>query len=94
MFEGIEYGPKDPMFDLKKRADGDTSAAKVDLGVGIYRNEDGVYQQPQVLRQAKQELLQNDPGHDVKCTHATRSRSPPLIFLANSTRLPLVISSS
>lgn len=43
MFENVLPGPKDPMFDLKKQADNDKSARKVDLGVGIYRNQEGNY---------------------------------------------------
>lgn len=43
MFETVERGPRDLMFELKKRADNDLSPEKVDLGVGIYRNELGRY---------------------------------------------------
>lgn len=43
MFELGEPGSVDPMFELKKRADSDLSPEKVDLGVGIYRNELGQY---------------------------------------------------
>ncbi|CAG8364960.1 unnamed protein product [Penicillium salamii] len=43
MFENVLRGPKDPMFDLKKQADNDNSKNKIDLGVGIYRNEEGSY---------------------------------------------------
>lgn len=39
------------MYDLKKRADSDTSRLKADLGVGIYRNEAGVYQELDVVKQ-------------------------------------------
>ena len=42
MFENVQPGPVDPMFLLKKAADADTSRQKVDLGVGIYRNEHGL----------------------------------------------------
>lgn len=45
------------MYDLKKRADGDTSRLKVDLGVGIYRNEAGVYQELDVVKQVSLEIL-------------------------------------
>jgi aspartate/tyrosine/aromatic aminotransferase len=41
MFEIVQPGPKDFMFELKKRADKDFSPEKIDLGVGIYRNELG-----------------------------------------------------
>lgn len=50
MFEQVKAGPKDPMFDLKKRADGDTTPSKVDLGVGIYRSPEGLYQELDVVR--------------------------------------------
>jgi hypothetical protein len=45
VFESIQAGVPDPMFDLKNSADNDQSPLKVDLGVGIYRNENGVYQE-------------------------------------------------
>lgn len=51
MFEHIQPGPSDPMFWLKKRADADTSPEKVDVGVGIYRNEQGRYQELEVVRE-------------------------------------------
>jgi aspartate/tyrosine/aromatic aminotransferase len=39
------------MYDLKKRADSDLSPSKVDLGVGIYRNEQGAYQELQCVKE-------------------------------------------
>ena len=51
MFENIKPGPKDPMFDLKIRSAADTSPQKVDVGVGIYRNEAGDYQELEVVRE-------------------------------------------
>lgn len=65
MFASIKRGPPDPMNELKRRADGDVSADKVDLGVGIYRNEDRVCHQLECVRQAKVQLAKDDPGHDV-----------------------------
>lgn len=51
MFENVQQGPPDPMFDLKKAADSDTSPEKVDLGVGIYRNEEGCYHEMNALKE-------------------------------------------
>ncbi|KAH7070250.1 pyridoxal phosphate-dependent transferase [Paraphoma chrysanthemicola] len=45
MLEKIERGPPDPMFELKANADMDEDPRKVDLGVGIYRNEAGSYEE-------------------------------------------------
>jgi aspartate/tyrosine/aromatic aminotransferase len=44
------------MYELKLRADGDTDPNKVDLGVGIYRNEQGLYHE---LKALKDVLLPN-----------------------------------
>ncbi|KAI0198961.1 aspartate aminotransferase [Astrocystis sublimbata] len=68
MFDQIPPGPEDPMFFLKKRADKDSDCRKVDVGVGIYRNEEGNYQELDVIRQAKRILDQLDLGHDYEIT--------------------------
>lgn len=50
MFGHIRPGPLDPMFILKKDADNDLNSEKVDLGVGIYRNEACNYQELEVVK--------------------------------------------
>jgi aspartate aminotransferase, cytoplasmic len=50
MLELVQQGAPDPMFTLKKIADADNDPRKVDLGVGVYRNEDGRYQELEVVR--------------------------------------------
>lgn len=50
MFETFQRGPSDPMFILKKNADEDTCPEKADLGVGIYRNEDGLYSELKAVK--------------------------------------------
>ncbi|SCN79660.1 related to aspartate aminotransferase, cytoplasmic [Fusarium fujikuroi] len=64
MFSSFRKGPDDPMYFLKRAADQDTSPDKVDLGVGIYRNESGLYGQLGSVAKAKIVLAENDPGHD------------------------------
>lgn len=51
MFENVPPGPPDPVFTLKKLADGDLSPNKVDLGVGVYRNEQGGYHELEAVKQ-------------------------------------------
>ncbi|KAL6915149.1 hypothetical protein FSST1_012909 [Fusarium sambucinum] len=68
MFESFQQGPPDPMFFLKNAADQDSSSAKVDLGVGIYRNESGHYSELEAIAQAKLVLAENNPGHDYEIT--------------------------
>lgn len=53
MLEKISRGPADPMFELKAKADHDTDPRKVDLGVGVYRDEAGSYQELEVVRQVR-----------------------------------------
>lgn len=50
MFENVPPGPPDPVFTLKKLADGDLSPNKVDLGVGVYRNEQGGYHELEAVK--------------------------------------------
>ncbi|KAF5237430.1 hypothetical protein FANTH_10792 [Fusarium anthophilum] len=68
MFSSFRKGPDDPMYFLKLAADQDTSEDKVDLGVGIYRNESGLYSQLGSVAKAKEILAENDPGHDYEIT--------------------------
>ncbi|RFU34140.1 hypothetical protein B7463_g2253, partial [Scytalidium lignicola] len=60
MFEDVQLGPQDPMFNLKKLADNDSSPKKIDLGVGIYRNEKGKYHELQAIN--KYELTTGNPS--------------------------------
>lgn len=53
-FKNLQPGPPDPMFTLKKLADNDTSPQKVDLGVGIYRNEAGLYHELRAVKKVFQ----------------------------------------
>ena len=52
-FDGMKLGPPDPMYSLKVEADGDLSADKIDLGVGVYRNEQGQYHELKVLSEVR-----------------------------------------
>jgi aspartate/tyrosine/aromatic aminotransferase len=74
-FERIPPGVPDPMYDLKKRADSDTSRLKVDLGVGIYRNEAGVYQELDVVKQVS--LAQ---AKDASLTHRFKSEHQRRVY--------------
>lgn len=51
MFENVQFGPPDPMYDLKNSADADLSPGKADLGVGIYRSEQGQYSELRCVQQ-------------------------------------------
>ncbi|KAL1863191.1 hypothetical protein Plec18170_000021 [Paecilomyces lecythidis] len=90
MFEDVQPGPKDPMFDLKKLADNDTSPQKIDLGVGVYRNEEGGYHELQAIKKAKKILDETNPGHDYELTTGNPSflnNAATLMFGGNSKTL-------
>lgn len=53
MFESTQPGQVDPMFELKKQADSDQSPKKVDVGLGIYRNELGQYHELRCLKKVR-----------------------------------------
>jgi aspartate aminotransferase, cytoplasmic len=53
MLEEVCRGPSDPMFWVKQKADADNAKEKVDLGVGIYRNELGKYQEFGVIKSVR-----------------------------------------
>ncbi|KPM35914.1 hypothetical protein AK830_g10638 [Neonectria ditissima] len=80
-FNNVTKGAPDVMYHLKVQADGDTSPQKVDLGVGIYRNEQGVYNEMKVLKEAKATMAAANPDHDYEVTTGNPS------YLKNAAKL-------
>lgn len=68
MFRTVPKGPADPVFILSSKVKADKSPSKIDLGVGVYRNEFGEYNELNVLKQAKEILRKADLGHDYEVT--------------------------
>lgn len=50
MFRNVPQGPSDPVFILKNQVDADKSPEKVDLGVGVYRNEQAQYNELRAIK--------------------------------------------
>jgi aspartate aminotransferase len=67
-FDDVRRGPADPVYILKSAVDADTSPNKVDLGVGVYRNEKAQYHELEAIREAKEVLTQKELGHDYEVT--------------------------
>ncbi|KAI5459243.1 aspartate aminotransferase [Mariannaea sp. PMI_226] len=80
-FDNVKQGAPDIMYHLKVQADGDKSPNKVDLGVGIYRNEKGLYNEMKVLKEAKIALASANPDHDYEVTTGNPS------YLKNAARI-------
>ena len=50
MFRTVAPSPADPVYLLSQRVRADTSPEKVDLGVGVYRNEQAQYHELRALK--------------------------------------------
>ena len=50
-FEQVQQGAEDIMYHLKVAADNDQHPNKVDLGVGIYRSDDGHYYELEAVKE-------------------------------------------
>jgi aspartate aminotransferase len=67
-FEDVCRGPADPVYILKSAVEAEISPNKVDLGVGVYRNEKAQYHELEIVREAKEVLTQKELGHDYEVT--------------------------
>lgn len=52
-FAGVTKSLPDPMQELKQLTDADLSPQKVDLGAGVYRNEQGQYHEFEVVKKER-----------------------------------------
>ncbi|PSN64898.1 aspartate aminotransferase [Corynespora cassiicola Philippines] len=67
MFRTVPAGPPDPVFILKNAADADLSNEKIDLGVGVYRNEEGNFHELEVIK--KYEVTTGGPAFVERASH-------------------------
>jgi len=58
MFERFDMLPADPILGLLAMFRVDTSPRKIDLGVGVYKDEQGLTPIPEAVRAAERALLQ------------------------------------
>jgi aspartate aminotransferase len=59
MFGNLEALPPDPILGVTAAFRRDTDPGKVDLGVGVYRDEDGITPVPAAVRQAERDLIES-----------------------------------
>ncbi len=62
MFESLSLLPPDPLLGLIQRYQQDTNPQKMDLGVGVYRDEKGQTPVLASVKEAEQWLLANEPS--------------------------------
>ncbi|KAF9631931.1 hypothetical protein BFW01_g2793 [Lasiodiplodia theobromae] len=67
-FSDVQKGPLDPINILKRQYDEDPTPSKVDLGVGVLRDEQGGCYEIPVVQEAKAILAQRRIGHDYRPT--------------------------
>lgn len=65
-FRDVKNGPPDVMYHIKVMADMDKNPNSVDLGVGIYRNEQGTYNEMETLKRVCEETNLVDVMTDFK----------------------------
>ncbi|KAF2019449.1 aspartate aminotransferase [Aaosphaeria arxii CBS 175.79] len=68
MFRNVPAGPPDPVYILKTKVDADKSPEKVDLGVGVFRNEKAECHELQAVKASKKAILEQNLGHDYEVT--------------------------
>ncbi|USP74748.1 Zn(II)2Cys6 transcription factor [Curvularia clavata] len=81
MFRSVPPSPADPVYLLSQQVREDTAPEKVDLGVGVYRNERGLYHELRALGAAKRILAQQDANHDYEVTTGSAA------FLTNAAKV-------
>jgi len=60
MFERVEKAPADPILGLNDAFNADSRAEKVNLGVGVFKNEAGVTPILETVKEAERRLLANE----------------------------------
>lgn len=53
IFEHVPAARADPTFELRVRLDHDASSEKIDLGAGVYRDENGDYYELEAVRELR-----------------------------------------
>ena len=66
MFERLERMPDDPILGLMAAFRADPDTRKVDLGVGVYRNDRGETPVLEAVRQAEQAVLARQTEQDLR----------------------------
>ena len=66
--QDVPQSPPDPVYIIKQTVDSDKSPEKVDLGVGVYRNEQAQYNELAAIKEAKKILTSKELGHDYEVT--------------------------
>lgn len=62
MFAAVEMAPRDPILGLTEAFNADTRPAKVNLGVGVYYDDDGRVPLLEAVREAEKQRLEKQPA--------------------------------
>jgi aromatic-amino-acid transaminase len=62
MFAAVEMAPRDPILGLTEAFNADTRPAKVNLGVGVYYDDDGRVPLLEAVREAERQRLEKQPA--------------------------------
>ncbi|MCK6431371.1 MAG: aromatic amino acid aminotransferase, partial [Burkholderiaceae bacterium] len=59
LFAGVELAPRDPILGLTEAFNADTRPTKVNLGVGVYTNDEGKIPLLRAVRAAEESLVKS-----------------------------------
>jgi len=59
MFNSLEMAPADPILGLNDAFNKDTNPQKINLGVGVYKNEDGIVPKLECIKRAEKLLVEH-----------------------------------
>ena len=62
MFAAVEMAPRDPILGLTEAFNADTRASKVNLGVGVYYDDEGRIPLLEAVREAEKQRLEKQPA--------------------------------
>ncbi|NBS64471.1 MAG: aspartate/tyrosine/aromatic aminotransferase [Betaproteobacteria bacterium] len=62
MFAAVEMAPRDPILGLTEAFNADTRPSKVNLGVGVYYDDDGRVPLLEAVREAERQRLEKQPA--------------------------------
>ncbi|MEP6964452.1 MAG: aminotransferase class I/II-fold pyridoxal phosphate-dependent enzyme, partial [Polaromonas sp.] len=58
LFTAVEMAPRDPILGLNEQFNADSNPAKVNLGVGVYYDDDGKLPLLQCVQAAEKQMMQ------------------------------------
>ena len=86
LFTSVEMAPRDPILGLNEQFNADTRPHKVNLGVGVYYDENGKLPLLQCVQAAEKAMMQAPKARGFPGGPNRRTRSPVRAWRLRNTR--------